>query len=91
MEGFQIFLANNYIWFIVLDIVLLLAIVGYKTDMKNKQQLEKTENLETFKVNSEEDELEQLKAKMGDKANASLNSAVKKDIDVDKEEEVEQL
>ena len=34
MEGFTSFLANNYIWFLIISLILLFALIGYLVDVK---------------------------------------------------------
>ena len=34
MEGFTNFLANNYIWFLIISLILLFALIGYLVDVK---------------------------------------------------------
>ena len=35
MEGFTSFLANNYIWFLIISLILLFALIGYLVDVKD--------------------------------------------------------
>ena len=58
MEEFKMFLANNYLWFLLASIILLIALIGCLIDYnKKKKYAEKTEVLETFSV---EENVEQL-------------------------------
>ena len=58
MEQFKIFLANYYIWFIVLAFVFLFALIGYLLESKKKQkEIDKTASMETIKVETPVEEL----------------------------------
>ncbi|MBE6161772.1 MAG: hypothetical protein E7158_06105 [Firmicutes bacterium] len=35
MEGFTNFLANNYVWFLIITLILLFALIGYLVDLKD--------------------------------------------------------
>ena len=75
MNEMSKFLADNYVWFIVLDVLLLFALIGYFVDSKNKKKkADETEVLETIKI----DDVDNLKNKIGDKGNDSLSSALNK-------------
>ena len=77
MNEISIFLANNYVWFIVVDVLLVFALIGYFIDAKNKKTVdEKTEIHDTIKYEEPIDNIEELTMQMGDKANKSLNSVV---------------
>ena len=89
MKEISIFLANNYIWFIIVDILLLFALIGYLFDNKKKKVSNETEVLETIKFgDSPEETLEVITTQLGDKANKSLNSVVSntETLDVKKDE-----
>ena len=77
LEQISIFLANNYIWFIIGAVLFLFALIGYIFDAKKKKTIaEKTEVLETIKLDDNAETLEDLKEQMGDRGNVSLNKAV---------------
>ena len=93
MNEISVFLANNYIWFIIIDAFLLFALIGYFFESKTKKKdIEKTEILDTIKYEDKpEENVEELKEKIGDKANDSLNSVVntsesKNDVEEEKTE-----
>lgn len=46
MDGLTSFLANNYLWFLIIGIVLILALIGYIVDAKNAAP----EKLKTMKI-----------------------------------------
>src|SRR5574344_2701107 len=48
MSAVSEFLANNYIWFLILGIILIFALIGYIVDAKNP----KSEKLDTVKLDS---------------------------------------
>ena len=35
MEGFTNFLANNYVWFLIISLIMLFALIGYLVDLKD--------------------------------------------------------
>ena len=85
--------ADYYYLFIVLDILLVFSLIGYFIDQKNKQKIEaENETLDTIKLEAEEN-IEELKVQMGDKANSSLSDALNKtgQINVESVEEAETL
>ena len=93
MNEISIFLANNYIWFVIVDVLLIFALIGYLVENKKKVNKNETEVLETIKFEENPDEtIEQLTTQMGDKANKSLNSVIS-DIETldDQQNEVETL
>lgn len=74
MNEISIFLANNYIWFIIIVVLLLFALVGYFFEAKNKsKEIEKTEILDTIKY---DDNVEELNVQTNDKENVSINEVV---------------
>jgi len=75
MNDFSLFLANNYMWFVIVDIMLLFALIGYLYENKKKKnnKLSETEVLDTINNNGT---VEELSVQLGDKADKSLNSVV---------------
>lgn len=79
MNDISIFLANNYMWFIIIDILLVFALIGYLFDSKRRQkEIEKTEILDTIKYNDAPETIEELKEQVKDNSNASLNETINK-------------
>lgn len=78
MKEISIFLANNYVWFIIIDVLLLFALIGFLIDNKKKEKVSsETEVLDTIKFEENpKDTIEELTTQLGDKANKSLNSVV---------------
>ena len=94
MNEISIFLANNYIWFIIVDVFLLFALIGYLvSSKKNKTMSGETEVLDTIKYEEPTDNIDELTMQMGDKANKSLNSVVNnvETLDTQTQEETETL
>lgn len=58
MEEIKIFLANNYIWFMIASGVLLVALIGCLIDLKRKKNSQNTEVLETLTLNEEVEQLD---------------------------------
>ena len=58
MEAFQEFLVNNYLWFLVITVILIFALIGYLVDSKGKtkKEVEKPEK----KVTEIPKEIEQV-------------------------------
>ena len=75
MTQINIFLANNYAWFIIADIFVIFALIGYLQDPKNRNRAPK--KMETIKFVDKNDVVEELNVQLGDKANKSLNSVIK--------------
>jgi preprotein translocase subunit SecF len=74
MSDISVFLANNYIWFLVGGIVLIFALIGYIVDSKNIQ-FEKPKTIKAdVKDSKHEDDVEQLKEEIKDK-DITLNQA----------------
>lgn len=77
MKEISIFLANNYIWFAIVDIFILFGLIGYLLDKKKKKEKQyETEILETIKFGNNEEIVEELNMQLGDKGEKSLNSVV---------------
>ena len=75
MSGISTFLANNYIWFLVVGIVLIFALIGYIVDSKNiKLDKPKTIKLNSDVSNPKSDAVEELKEEIKDK-DITLNQA----------------
>lgn len=49
MEGFMEFLVNNYLWFLVISLLLIFALIGYLVDTKNNKELKKEIKIEKSK------------------------------------------
>ncbi len=74
MEQVGEFLANNYIWFLVVTLILVLALIGYLSeDRKRKKELDPKEKVEK-KSEEEKKPIEKLDVKM---KNVSLSEAIK--------------
>lgn len=54
MNNLTTFLANNYIWFLVIGIILIFALIGYIVDSKNIEQ-EKPKTMKYQKENKEQE------------------------------------
>ena len=93
MKEISEFLANNYIWFVILDIFVLFGLIGYFVDKKKRnKKVYETEVLETINVdNDKEDIVEELNVQLGDKADKSLNSVVNSINNEENKEETETL
>ena len=50
MEGFTSFLANNYIWFLVISLILLFALIGYLVDVKEMKNGKRRKQKEELKI-----------------------------------------
>lgn len=63
MNQINVFLANNYIWFIIADVFVFFALIGYLKDPKNKFKPKKLETIKFHDIN--EDSIEELKLDSG--------------------------
>ncbi len=52
MQEFINFLGNNYIWFLIVAIVLIFALIGYLIDTKNSKEEEKPETIKVDSIQS---------------------------------------
>lgn len=71
MEGFIEFVADNYVWFLTITIILIFALVGYLVDTKR-------ENTDMFKKSEQEfneESLENLVVPEGKKLSESIQVA----------------
>lgn len=61
MQGFVDFLVNNYLWFMVISIILIFALIGYLVDTgdteKTSRKKEKVEEISTEEVPIESPEV----------------------------------
>lgn len=77
MDALRTFLVNNYLWFLIISLILIFALIGYLADAKRKEDEEEPEVKITRekkpKKTDEEQFLEENEAAM---ANISLNEAV---------------
>ena len=78
LKEISIFLANNYIWFVLVDVFVLFALIGYLMEKKRKKnKIGETEVLETIKFDDNTDNVvEELNIQLGDKASKTLSSVV---------------
>ena len=68
MDGLTNFLANNYIWFLIITLIMLFALIGYLVDLKD---------IKSGRVkNTKDDELKIIDFSTVD-ANKSLNQSIK--------------
>ena len=44
MQTFIDFLADNYLWFLIISLILIFALIGYLVDTSEKKQKEKKKN-----------------------------------------------
>lgn len=92
MEFFKTFLVNNYLWFLIISLILIFALIGYLADTKKKEQIDKEEKDEKpkkekkVKKTNEEIFLEENEAAL---ENISLNEAVTEKKTSKTEENVE--
>lgn len=71
MEAFTNFLANNYLWFLVIALLLLFSLIGYFVD-----QSEQKKGISKFNKQDEEIDLKSLASRAQNKTiNAVLNSS----------------
>lgn len=71
MEAFTNFLANNYLWFLVIALLLLFSLIGYFVD-----QSEQKKGISKFNKQDEEIDLKSLVSRAQNKTiNAVLNSS----------------
>lgn len=47
MQSFVDFLVNNYLWFLVISLILIFALIGYLVDTSMNKKTPKKENLQT--------------------------------------------
>ena len=73
MKELSTFLANNYVWFIIIDVFLIFALIGYLKDPNNTIRRKK---LETIKFVDNNDIVEELDIKIDDKDNKALNDMI---------------
>ena len=91
MNEISVFLANNYIWFVIIDVFVLFGLIGYIYENKKKNNSDNTEVLDTLKMDKD-NTVEELEVQLGDKANKSLNSVVNSiNTNEEKKEETETL
>ena len=74
MEQVGQFLANNYIWFLIATLILVLALIGYLSENKKKKEADPKEEKKEEKKVEDEKTIEKLDVKM---KNVSLNEAIK--------------
>ncbi len=59
MQAFIDFLVNNYIWFLIITLTLIFALIGYLVDTNEKKQADnvtdKGDIVENVKMNMEEE------------------------------------
>ena len=71
MEAFTNFLANNYLWFLIIALLLLFSLIGYFVD-----QSEQKKGISKFNKQDEEIDLKSLASMAQNKTiNAVLNSS----------------
>lgn len=71
MEAFTNFLANNYLWFLIIALLLLFSLIGYFVD-----QSEQKKGISRFNRQEEELDLQSLASMAQNKTlNSALNSA----------------
>jgi p-aminobenzoyl-glutamate transporter AbgT len=88
MENLGTFLANNYLWFLIAGVVLILALIGYIVDSKNIKPVK----LATMKVDNKDDAaVEEVKAHLKEKGNMSLKDATNKINTINTSDQVETL
>lgn len=88
MTEISIFLAGNYVWFIIADIFVLFALIGYMRDPNNK--IKRKKKLETIKFEDKNNVVEEL-IMQDDNSNKSLNSVINSNSKKAKKEETEIL
>ena len=67
METIVIFLADNYIWFLVITLILIFALIGYLVDTKKDERFTKGFSLDSELIH---------KMEVAKVANVSLNDMV---------------
>lgn len=77
MDVFSSFLINNYLWFLIISLILIFALIGYLVDTKKKEEND-VKDLKTKKDKKikKSDEEKFLEANEGIIENISLNEAV---------------
>lgn len=88
MTEISIFLAGHYVWFIIADIFVLFALIGYMRDPNNK--IKRKKKLETIKFEDKNNVVEEL-IMQDDNSNKSLNSVINSNSKKAKNEETEIL
>lgn len=77
MEAFSQFLINNYVWFLVVTIALIFALIGYIVDSKNKNKKPKEEEPNIKEIVKKKTKEEETKEKVKDLGTKTLTEAVK--------------
>ena len=101
MDAFTNFLANNYVWFLIISLILIFALVGYLVDVKEiktgKKIREKKEEVKVVDF-STVDQSKSLNQSINEDNKNSLNldeyakkSEVKEDIPVNNESNNQEL
>ena len=101
MDAFTNFLANNYVWFLIISLILIFALVGYLVDVKEiktgKKIREKKEEVKVVDF-STVDQSKPLNQSINEDNKNSLNldeyskkSEVKEDIPVNNESNNQEL
>lgn len=76
MEGFTNFLANNYVWFLIISLILVFALIGYLVDLKEIKsgKVKKTKDTEMKIVDfSKVDKNMSLNDSIKEESNGNLN------------------
>ena len=81
MDFIKTFLVNNYLWFLIISLILIFALIGYLADTKKKEQMGEDEEIEDVKPKKEKkikktDEEIFLEENEAALENISLNEAV---------------
>ncbi|MBQ9833811.1 MAG: hypothetical protein IJO33_01305 [Bacilli bacterium] len=88
------FLVNNYIWFLVITLILIFALIGYLADIKKDERFSKKIEIEN-EIESRLNvaavaniTLNQMVQQQSDKLNANLNNVVSGNSDVKLEQSI---
>ena len=96
MDAFTNFLANNYVWFLIISLILIFALIGYLVDieeMKNgKRQRKKKEELKVVDFSTVDQSKSLNESIKDDNANSlNLDEYANKTDSKEKTEELETL
>ena len=72
MENILLFLGDNYLWFVIIAIILILALIGYFVDIKKEKE-------PVFEIGEKIDE-NSLKEKMESVDNIGLSEMMNKNV-----------
>lgn len=81
MESVLEFINMNYIWLIIIAVVILLALVGYIADKQGFGNSQKSKNKKNNKLENENSKIEKLEKINEDESN---NDLIKEDLDIEK-------